>query len=170
MLREEESYGLCEIIAVEKICCIANALNELNVDGVVLGFLRAGGVDLELTAKVLACAPNLKATFHHAFEDTADKHAAIRKLKTLPQIDKILSHGGNVSLNSKVANLAEYATAAAPEIEILAGGGVNAEVIRIVRETTPIREFHVGTAARNSGRVDVSRVKELVTALSQNYV
>ena|SRR5687767_4064582 len=170
MLREDESYGLCEIIGVEKVCCMANAVNELKVDGIVLGFLRGGRIDFELTAKVLSCAPDLKATFHHAFEDTADKHAAISELKRLPQIDRILSHGGTVPRERKVANLNEYAAVAAPEIEILAGGGVNKEVIRLVRETTGIREFHVGTAARDNGKVDVSKVKELAAALSRSYV
>src|SRR6187549_2864867 len=35
MLREAHSYGLTEVIALEKLCCMANAFDEIKVDGVV---------------------------------------------------------------------------------------------------------------------------------------
>ena len=62
--------------------------------GGVLGFLKDGEVDVELTQRVLACGPNLRATFHHAFKDAKDKRRAITEIKRLPQVDRILSSGG----------------------------------------------------------------------------
>lgn len=170
MLREAACYGLTEVITVEKLCCVANELNGMKLDGVVLGFLRSRDVDFELTQKILGCAPDLKATFHHAFEDAKDKTAAIRAIKRMPQIDKILSHGGYGSPAIRVENMREYAMSAGPEIQILAGGRVDLEMIRELRLSTPIREFHVGSAARRNGKVSLDRVRELSEAVRGLYV
>lgn len=169
MLRESASYEVSNEREIEKLCEAASGLNEIGVDGIVLGFLRGDEIDSELTQKILSCAPNLKATFHHAFEETKDKFAAIEKLKKVSQIDRILTHGGTEDWSEKFSRLEDYAQTAQPEIEILAGGGVNAEAIKLLREKTSIREFHVGTAARAGEKVDKSRVGNLVRALRGNY-
>jgi len=170
MLRESEGYGVAGEKEIEKLCAAAREFNEIGVDGVVLGFLRgAAEIDLALTEKILACAPGLKATFHHAFEDARDKFSAIEKLKDLPQIDRILAHGGQAAWAEKIQRLAEYASAAQPEIEILAGGGVDLQVISLIREKTPVREFHTGRAARIDGKVDRAQVAMLAAALTENY-
>jgi copper homeostasis protein len=165
MLREAPGYGLTEVIAVEKLCCLAAAFNEMRVDGVVLGFLRGGEIDVQMTQKILACAPDLRATFHHAFEDAGDKLVAIAKLKNLPQVDKILAHGGSSHWGEKAAQLEEYARAASPEIEILAGGGVDPHVAAMLVLDTSIREFHAGKAARENGAVSAARVAMLAEAI-----
>ena len=170
MLREKACYGLTEIITVEKLCCVAYELNKMKIDGVVLGFLRLGDVDVELTRKILGCAPDLRATFHHAFEDASDKTAAIAATKRITQIDKILAHGGTGTAAQRVSNLREYALSARPEIQILAGGRIDREMIRELRMNTSIREFHVGRAARSDGRVSVRRVRELSEAVRGIYV
>lgn len=170
MLREEAGYGLTEIIAVEKLCCVANELNKMKIDGVVLGFVHANRVDMAMTKKVLSCASDLKATFHHAFENTGNKHAAIDELKQLEQIDKILSHGGRGLCKERVENLAEYAAAADPKIQILAGGRIDRHMIEAIRQDTGIQEFHIGTAARENGRVCASRVEMLAKAVKGIYV
>ncbi len=170
MLRESEGYEVSGEAEIEKLSASARELNEIGVDGVVLGFLRGGDeIDFELTKRVLANAPNLKATFHHAFEDVADKFAALEKLKKLVQIDRILAHGGREVWAEKISRLGDYATAAQPEIKILAGGGIDLQVIAMIRAGTSIREFHVGRAARREDAVDASRVTALAAALRESY-
>lgn len=170
MLREEACYGLTEVISMERLFCVANELNKLKVDGVVMGFLQAGQVDVKLTRKVLACAPNLNATFHHAFEDTDDKSAAIKAIKDIGQIDRILAHGGMGSSAQRIARLSEYAASADPEIQILAGGRVDVQMIREIKQRTQISEFHIGSAARSEGKVNVGQVKRLAEAIRGLYV
>jgi len=170
MLRENEGYGVAGKMEIENLCAAAREFNKIGVDGVVLGFLRdETEIDLELTGKILACAPDLKATFHHAFEDAADKFSAIEKLKNLPQIDRILAHGGRDTWAEKILRLGEYATAAQPEIAILAGGGVDLQIISMIRDKTSVTEFHAGRAARIDGKVDRSQVAMLAAALTENY-
>jgi copper homeostasis protein len=168
MLREAHGYGLTEVIAAEKLCCMASVFNDMGVDGVVLGFLHAGRIDVEMTRKVLSCAPNIKATFHHAFEDTDDKLVAIEELKSVPQIDRILAHGGDGGWAMKAARLQEYARAAGIEIKILAGGGISLNNLPLLIEQTPIREFHVGSAARKDASVRAHLVEALVREIRDN--
>src|SRR6185436_16165164 len=117
--------------------------------------LKDGEVDIESTRRVLNAAPQIPATFHHAFENARDKMDALGAIKRLPQIDRVLSHGGTDDLTSRVSRLGQYERAAAPELMILAGGGINGDAILKIGRETRIREFHVGRAARE--QFDVER-------------
>jgi copper homeostasis protein len=169
MLREGNSYEVSGHIERERLCAAATALSGLNVDGVVLGFLRSREVDIQLTESVLSCAPNLRATFHHAFEDTDDPFSAIQTLKRVAQVDRILTSGGSGDWTEKIQRLARYKEQAGPEIEILAGGGIDQQSIRMICQATGIREFHVGRAAREpasaQGEVRATRVRALVESI-----
>lgn len=162
MARESESHEVSDDVIKSRLLEAARALGALPIDGLVLGFLRGGRVDLAFTAEVLACAPRLKATFHRAFEAAEDPLRAIDDLKTLPQVDRILT-GGDAE---RLRNLARRAR---PGIEILVGGGVDGPAIGRLREAG-ICEFHVGRAAREPaevhGRVTRKRVAELRNWLS----
>jgi copper homeostasis protein len=172
MLREEVSYEVESEAAIERLCAGARGLAKLNIDGLVLGFLREGKIDVQLTPRVLSCAPNLPATFHHAFEDAGNHSDAIRILKTMNQVDRILTSGGSGGWSNKVARLSAHVEAANPEIQILAGGGMNEHSIRTICQATTICEFHVGRAARvpptATGVVQAARVRALVEALRES--
>jgi len=163
MVRESHGYQTSGETEIEKLCAAADEFSKLGVDGLVLGFLKGKTIDLDLTRRVLAAAPKLKATFHHAFEDAADQLQAVREIKKLSQVDRILSHGGSGDQRSQ--RLDAYVHAAAPEITILAGGGIDSGAIALLRHTTAVREFHVGRAARRGFRVDGEVQAELVRAL-----
>lgn len=171
MLRESDGYETSGEDEIERLCVAAERFASLQVDGFVLGFLKNGEVDLDLTKRVLACAPYTRATFHHAFEDARDKLDALNAIKQLPQIDRVLSHGGHDDLESRVRRLGAYEKAAAPELVILAGGGIDAAAIVKIARTTGIREFHVGRAARTEfdveGAVQASLVHDLVKKMQE---
>ena len=171
MVRESDGYAIADELEIERLCEAAAAFSNLNVDGLVLGFLKRDAIDLDLTSRVLACAPKLKATFHHAFEDATDQLQAVNQLKSLPQVDRILSSGGSGEWEVKRLRLDAYERAAAPEVRIIAGGGIDMNAIEILLRTTSIREFHVGRAAREgfnvAGAVQADLVRELVRAMKQ---
>ena len=171
MVRESDGYAIADEMEIERLCEAASELSNLGVDGLVMGFLKRGAIDLELTSRVLACAPRLKATFHHAFEYAADQLQAVNQLKSLPQVDRILSSGGAGELEVRRLRLDAYERAAAPEVKIIAGGGIDMNAIGVLRRTTSIREFHVGRAAREgfsvAGAVQAELVRELVRATKQ---
>ncbi|HZS07452.1 MAG TPA: copper homeostasis protein CutC [Blastocatellia bacterium] len=168
MLRESENFQVDDDAERRRLWELAAEMDALRTDGIVCGFLRDGGIDHGLLARVLACAPHTKATFHRAFEELRDPIAAISQLKKYPQADRILTSGGSGNLRQKVDCLDRCARAAGPEITILAGGGMTDDFIRELREKTSIREFHVGTFVRvpaaASGAVSAERVRDLINA------
>jgi len=169
MVRESDGYQTSGESEIEKLCAAADEFSRLDVDGLVLGFLKDKTIDLDLTRRVLAAAPKLKATFHHAFEDAADQLQAVGEIRRLSQVDRILSHGGSGDLEARRLRLDAYVHAATPEITIVAGGGIDSRAIALLQRTTAVREFHVGRAARRGFRVEGEVQSELVRALSTDY-
>jgi len=165
MLRESDGFETTHERERDRLCAAAERFGSLEVDGFVLGFLKGDEVDVALTQRVLAHAPHTRATFHHAFEATRDKPTALSAIKQLPQIDRVLSHGGTDALDLRGQRLQQYATMGAPELIILAGGGINVDAISHITHETNIREFHVGRAARNQFRVEGNVQASLVRAL-----
>jgi copper homeostasis protein len=165
MLRESEDYCVTDKREIEQLCASASELAGLEVDGLVFGFIREGRIDVELSQRVLSCALGLNATFHHAFEKTGDASEAIEKLKTLGQVDRILSAGGRGDWPQKIERLGSYQRTAHPEIKILAGGGLDLRLLKEIRAKTGISEFHVGRAARFQSQLEGPVHSELVRNL-----
>jgi copper homeostasis protein len=165
MLRESTGFEVSDPDEIARLCHAAERFASLDVDGFVLGFVKDREVDIELTQQVLACAPRVRATFHHAFEETKNKARALSDLRRLPQIDRLLSSGGTDELQLRIQRLDEYQKVASPELTIIAGGGVDGDAIVKIRRETAIREFHVGRAARAEFRVEGGVQSSLVSGL-----
>lgn len=172
MVRESEPFEVYDEQEIERLCDAARSFAELGVDGLVLGFLQLGGkaINHNLVARVLAAAPNVQATFHRAIEELPDHQSAIIELKRHPQIDRILTSGGGGNWPDKVERFAVWQRLAQPELEILVGGGTDAEVIRLLKPAG-IREFHVGKAVRKGQSIDgvvlTDKVRELKALVEQ---
>ncbi len=165
MLRENPGFEVTGEAEIEKLCRTAREFAALRVDGLVIGFLRGRSLDLSLTSRVLSCAPGVPATFHRAFEELEHQEAAVAALKRASQFDRILVSP------ARIRDLKQLVACAAPALTIVAGGGVDAGAIRALIQTTEIREFHVGRAARHasdiSRPVDANRVRDLAALLAR---
>jgi copper homeostasis protein len=172
MARESEPFEVQDKREIERLFEAARAFAKLRVEGLVLGFLQPGenAINHDLLARVLAAAPNLKATFHRAIEELPDHQSAIAELKRHAQIDRILTSGGSGDWADKVERFAVWQRLAQPELEILVGGGTDAEVISLLKPAG-IREFHVGKAVREGQSIDgvvlAERVRELKSWIEQ---
>jgi copper homeostasis protein len=172
MLRESEPFVVTDEGEIERLRDAARAFARLPIDGLVLGFLEEapGGclIDHDLVSRVLACAPNLKATFHRAFEKLPDPIGAISELKRHPQIDCILSRGYGEAWTAELDRFIEWDRAARPEIRMLLGAGINnADAIKIFCKASTIRAFHVGRAARDGEKIDGKVLAERVRDLAE---
>jgi copper homeostasis protein len=147
MVRETASFTVKGKPEMDRLLRTMEGLASLPIDGVVLGFLDNGRVDLRTTARILSKAPWLRATFHRAFEETLAPFDDLAVLENLPQVDRILTSGGAGAWNEKAGKL-EALQRACERITILAGGGMTLEGVRYLRKHTTLREFHVGAAVR----------------------
>src|ERR1043166_8079504 len=66
----DDGCGVRNEAEVERLCVATREFAKLRVDGLVLGFLKNDQIDLDLTARVLACAPEIHATFHQDRKST----------------------------------------------------------------------------------------------------
>lgn len=166
MVRETADYHMHGPDDLARMRDAAAAFGALRVDGMVVGFEHGGRADLESLRAILEAAPKTLATFHRAFEALDDPLAEIARLQTLPQIDRILTSGGDGAWDAKMRRLEAWRQAAAPEITILAGGGLDLErMLRLTRQTA-LTEFHVGTAVRENGAVRAELVARLKRPLT----
>lgn len=168
MLRDEPSFQICQAAGRRELVRKAEQLAQRPLQGLVLGFLQQDRVDEALLAEVLAAAAGRPVTFHRAFEQLVDPLHALSRLKAFPQIDRILTSGGDGDWPERLLRLQKWQACGAPEIGMLVGGGVTTEWME---KLVPMGfyEYHVGRMARQDesvlGPVQAERVAELKTVL-----
>ncbi len=169
MVRENDGYtcaGPRELGVLRQAAAAFASIPQ--VQGLVLGFIHEGGIDRDALRAVLAAAPRLRATFHRAFDALPDPLAALVELKQHPQVDRVLSGGGDGSWRERCRRLSDLAAHAAPEIGVLPGGSVDATAVAEIACAPLLNEAHVGRAVRipaeTWGRVSSDLVRELARA------
>jgi copper homeostasis protein len=143
----------------------ASDFARMGVDGLVAGFSKQGVVTVADLMIVLDAAPGVPVTFHRAFDSVSDPLTAIDILAGIPQVDGILTSGGEGSPDARSARLCEYAARAGDRLAIVAGGGVDEEAFALFAKAACVRVLHVGRAARDGkdpeGPVTAASVRQL---------
>ena len=110
--------------------------------GIVTGELTtARQIAEERTAELIAAARPLPVTFHRAFDDCLDLGAALETLIRLG-VNRVLTSGGAHTAADGAERIARLVTQARGRIEILAGGGINADNVARVVQESGVREVH----------------------------
>jgi copper homeostasis protein len=165
MLRENASMSIRSQTEINTLQTSTRALAQLPIDGLVLGFINRDVLDLAATKQVLAAAPNCRATFHRAFDNLRQPLRALQELKQLPQIDRVLTSGGEGSWAERKARLLAWRSAAVPQIKIILAAGLCASSLAENSKDLSDIEVHVGRAVRipqvTSGTVNRSQVAAL---------
>ena len=135
----------------------------------MLGFAHAGELELEPVAHVLEAAPRINVTWHRAFDQLRDPLGAIETLAGVAPIDRILTSGGEGTIAMRCERLRACQERAGARLTIIAGGGVDFEMLSALVEMGSIREAHVGRAAHEdqdpNGVVSaaaVGRLREII--------
>ena len=173
MVRENAGFETSEA-EIEVLRAAAWNFTKLGVDGLVVGFAKSGELLLSAFAAVIEAAPGVPITFHRAFDSLADPLAAIDELSTNQRIDRILTGGGDGPAEQRCTHLREYVRRAGSRVTIIAGGGVDLEMFRLLVEQRTVREVHVGRTAREGGNAEgpvsaasVRRLRDLADASSR---
>lgn len=120
----------------------------LGVDGVVFGLLTSdGAVDAERVRELTELARPLGATFHRAFDMTANPFDALEALIDCG-VDRILTSGQRNAAPDGADLIAELVQRARGRIGVMAGGGVREENARALIERTGVREIHLSGRKR----------------------
>ncbi len=116
-------YSEAELRAAKSDAATALALGA---NGVVVGALKAGRIDTDFVAEIIAAAQGAQVTVHRAFDQVADQVAEIETLAQLG-VTRVLTSGGAVSAAAAIDRLRALVDQAAGRIEVMAGAGVNAQ-------------------------------------------
>jgi copper homeostasis protein len=119
-------------------------VKESGMDGAVFGLLDADRrVDVGRTRTLVEMARPLPATFHRAFDETANLMQALGEVIGTGA-SRILTSGGEASVEEGIATITELVDASRGRIAIMPGGGISAGNIERVLRMTGAREFHSG--------------------------
>ena len=147
----------------------AREFAALNVEGLVIGHVKNGELDLTTLEEIIKAAPKMRVTVHHAIEATSDPQAALRALRNFPNVDRALVSGGAGSLEQRIQRLVQYRDALGPDRSLIAGGNFTLDMLKILRDSTGIRIFHLGRAVRtpeeSDGDVDSKKVSRAASLL-----
>ena len=170
MVRESDGFGITGPGELRTLQRTMGILADLGVDGAVVGFARDGRLDLDPLRAVLSAAPRLAVTLHRAFDTVADPLAAIDQVLLLPQIDRILTSGGDGDWPARCRRFKDYATRVGARITFLPGGGIDDQALVALAASKSVSEAHVGKAAREpqvaTAPVSETRVHLLKTIAS----
>jgi copper homeostasis protein len=164
-------YSQQEIV---KMCGEIEKAAAAGADGVVLGAVKDGRLDLPVLKRLLRAAyeHHLAVTFHRAFDSLEDPLSAVQTLIDF-DIARILTSGTPWgSASSAIAGakrLRKYAELADNKIEIVISGGVSPENIPTVLEKLPddgLVSVHAYSSVLNGGITDVGRVRSFVDKVS----
>jgi copper homeostasis protein len=162
MVRESPNFSIRDDSELRLLRHHAEEFSKLPVDGLVLGFMRNGGIDSRALELVLESGAWRRATFHRAIEAATDAEEAIGQLTRHAQIDRVLINGGAGPWETRIAFLEELQRTAGTRLRILTGGGIDESALALLANSELLQEFHVGSAARDaSGQVSSARVAAL---------
>lgn len=116
---------------------------EAGADGVVVGcLLPDGDLDLERMKRLRESAGSMNMTLHRAFDVCKDPFATLKQAKELG-INTILTSGQQNNCYEGRGLIKQLLKLAEDDIDILIGGGVNAEGIVKMRQEMDASCFHM---------------------------
>lgn len=116
---------------------------ELGAQGVVIGMLKPdGSLDVEHLALLMEEAKGMSVTLHRAFDVCRDPMEALEQAISLG-FNTILTSGQKNNCADGSPLLAELVEKSSGRIHIMAGAGVNADVIAPIYEKTGITDYHM---------------------------
>jgi len=125
---------------------------EAGADGVVIGCLDAdGNLDMPKMKRLVDAAGDMSITLHRAFDVCNDPFKALEQCKELG-VNTILTSGQKNSCLAGEELIRQLADKAEGKVDILAGAGVNADVISKMVRSTTLTSFHLsGKITLDSG-------------------
>ncbi|NLM75004.1 MAG: hypothetical protein GX187_02780 [Clostridiaceae bacterium] len=121
----------------------------MGFEGIVTGILLSDGrIDIDRMRELVELANPLKVVLHRAFDDAKDPVEDIDKLIEMG-ICRILTSGQRADALKGAEYIAELQKRFGDRIDIMPGGGVNAENIEEIYNITGCTHYHL------SGKVNV---------------
>lgn len=144
----------------ETILADIGLCRELGADGIVFGALTSEGrIDEALLGEVIKHKGEMVLTFHRAIDDAVDLMDAITVLNDFPEVDHVLTSGGQATVLEGIDRLSAMHEVA--EMNILPGAGITADNVAQLIDRLGVDFVHVGSGVRTEGRLDEHKFKAI---------
>ncbi len=115
---------------------------KIGCHGIVTGILDTNGnIDRERCIKIIAAASPMPVAFHRAFDMSNQLSKSLETIIKLGFV-RVLTSGGKENAFSGAYEIAKLVSQSNHRIEIMPGGGVNAENITEIANITRAKSFH----------------------------
>ncbi|MDM7832548.1 copper homeostasis protein CutC [Cellulomonas edaphi] len=122
-------------------------LVEVGADGVVVGVLRDGGVDLAALAALREAAGPLELTFHRAVDAVTDP--GVLDVLGDAGVARVLTAGG-ADVSAGLPALRAMCSTAGRRVQVMAGGGVNeTNLVSLLEAGVDAVHFSAGTRVQD---------------------
>ena len=122
-------------------------VRQLGLKGVVIGAERDGVLDRQAMEAMVNAAQGLDVTLHRVIDILDDPIAALECAIEL-NISRILTSGGAPKAIDGAQGLCQLHEAANGRIEIMAGSGINSQILPDLLATTPVTSFHASCSKK----------------------
>ncbi|MFM0134466.1 copper homeostasis protein CutC [Caballeronia grimmiae] len=149
----------------------ARAIVKARANAIVVGMLTPDGdVDIDGLSRIIDAADGLQVTFHRAFDEARDLHAAFDALLTFESVTNVLTSGGKPTVLDAQDVIAKLvAQSSGTRCTVLAGAGLTVDAVAAFVASTGVRAVHFGSGVRIGGKalapVDASAVARVRTLL-----
>lgn len=125
-------------------------IKKVGAAGIVIGALDEDNkVNAEVISRLLMESGDMNVTFHRAFDEIDDQLEALEVIATYPQIQRILTSGGQAPAPESTEQLKKLVDKSKNKsIQILAGNGMTPESLSGLVMATGVEEVHFGSAVR----------------------
>ncbi len=125
-------------------------IKQAGAAGIVIGVLNEDNeVNTRALSRLLTEAGGMKVTFHRAFDDIANQLEALEVIASFPQIQRILTSGGQAPAPEAAEQLKKLVDKSRnTSVRILAGNGMSPETLSTLVRVTGLEEVHFGSAVR----------------------
>jgi copper homeostasis protein len=135
--------------------------------GVAIGVLLPNGqVDVERSRELVELARPMAATFHRAFDETADLHEALEHVIETGATS-LLTSGGAADVLSGADFIASLRHQAGGRISMIAGGGLRIEGLPETVRRSGVFSLHGSLSRRNGHSTLEARLKALETDVQE---
>jgi len=127
-------------------------IKKVGAAGIVIGALDEDNkVNTGVISRLLMESGDMNVTFHRAFDEIDDQLEALEVIATFPQIQRILTSGGQAPAPESAEQLKKLVDKSKnTSIQILAGNGMNPETLSALVKATGLEEVHFGSAVRTN--------------------
>ncbi|QZE14944.1 copper homeostasis protein CutC [Halosquirtibacter laminarini] len=116
---------------------------ELGVEGIVFGVLnQKAEINTQVVQELCVLARGMSITFHKAIDECPRPDLAIKHIKMIGSIDRVLTSGGKPTAIEGMEMLKKMRDAARQDPVIIVAGKVTKDNIDEIKEMIPAKEFH----------------------------